>query len=207
MRIVLIFLCAWLCWTPSLGAQGAPDEATPSAEFLLKTLRSKQVIRVEFQEEVRLPFLKQPLKSSGYLVIHPDKGFIRKVLSPAESAAAFDGNRITVTDASGTFSVDKETAPQVVSAMLLWRTLVTESEPLDRNYDVSVKTNNGEWSVTLKSRDKGAIFEKCVIRGKDNVVMTLDLDESDEVKRFIRFGVPQPASKLSNEESAMLESL
>lgn len=205
--ILIISLICLLCGAPTL-AQEPNQRSASQAEILLKSLRAKDILRVDFKEEVQLPFIKEPLKSSGQLVVHPKRGIIRKVLAPIASVAVFDGNRIKLKDSSGSFTVDRNTAPQVVSAMVLWRSLVSDTEPLDKSYDVSVaRKEDGRWSVTLKSRDEGAIFKECVVFGKDDLVLGLDLEESEHVKRHILFGPPSHSAELTTEEATLFESL
>lgn len=179
-----------------------------SATELLKALHSEGILRVKFVEKVKVPFLKHALRSEGQLVVHPKGHFLREITSPTTSMTVLTGDAITIIDKSGTTTLDKSTAPEVLSAMTLLQALVlADAKALKKRYIISVKNveKDGNWSVVLKSRESKSIFKQCTVRGKGSQVSVLTLIESEGVKRVIEFGKMNRNATLTAKETKLLK--
>ncbi len=208
----LSLLLAALLWSTAVTGYAqelAQQPAQRDVADLLATLRSDQVLRVPFTEEVTLPFLKHPLVSKGMLVIHPDGHLIRTVSTPNESATVMTQSKVVVKDKSGATTIDATAAPQVVAAVKVLRSVLTgQVDGLRAHYEVAVDapTDRASWIVTLRSREKQSnFFEQCVVSGEAERVMAVTLNEPDGVVRRITFQPSTSSAELNGAEKALLK--
>ena len=208
MRHLLALLTTLLLANSAAWAQEPTPPPARDAASLLAGLRSDKIVRVTFSEDVALPFLQHPLKSSGTLIIHPKGYFIRNVVKPAPSSAVVTGSRIVARDESGTTTIDGATAPEVAAAALLLRSVFTGNvDALRADYTVAVEgpRESKSWSIILTRRAKNSFFETCVVRGEGERIATVTLQERDDVVRTIAFQSVTQTESLSSDEQQLLK--
>lgn len=199
---VLMLLC--------LSAHAQEDTSKRSVEALLGAFRTDAVLRVDFEELVKLPFLKEPLQSSGRLVVHSGDGlFLREIESPTPSVALVSGSRIVVRDGTGTMTIDESTAPEVAQALMLLDALVRgDVASLRKRYRVELRHEADErWTVTLQDASKRAIFQRCTITGRGGELERMVLEESGDVVRTMTFETPTRSEELTAAERKTVDSL
>ena len=200
--LMLVFLCL-----PAHAQEASPKR---SVEELLGAFRADGVLRVDFEERLKLPFLKEPLRSSGRLVVHSGDGlFLREITAPTPSVALVSGSRIVVRDGTGTMTIDESTAPEVAQALMLLSALVRgDVTSLRARYRVELRYEADErWTVTLEDASKRAIFRRCTIHGRGAALERLVLEESGDVVRTMTFATPTRSADLTAAERETVGSL
>lgn len=162
---------------------GAPDVfqnpievATASKEFstVNELLRGANPMRASFIEEKHLKALKRPLKSSGKLVLHSERGLYRNTTEPRSSELVLSNVGITQRDSEGRVErIDATKQPIVksfVDAFLL--VLSGDTRGLEAHFRIYFSGSIESWTLGLapKKEPLSKVIASIVVEGsKDRV--------------------------------------
>lgn len=217
MRTWTISLLLVLLLGHSVGAAaqdtGGGDSASDfELASVVEDLRPEAVLRVSFEEELQLPYLSEPIESSGVLTIRSDGLLIRKVEQPNPTTVVMRGSNVVMRDSTGVSKMDLSTTPEAAVAVSLLRLLIVgDVADMKRRYEVEpLESGDGDtWKIQLTPRREEArkIFTRCTLTAGSDNIRQITLYESDDSVRVIEFDDAKRLSALPEEDRELLKSL
>ncbi|MFR0690897.1 outer membrane lipoprotein carrier protein LolA [Enterobacterales bacterium AE_CKDN230030158-1A_HGKHYDSX7] len=167
---------------------------------LAAQLGKPAVVRGEFIQEKHLRSLPQPLVSKGHFVLAKQHGLLWLLQTPLRQDYRIDDKGIARRDASGWQQLPQRSASAQQNRLFL-AVLEGDSSGLQRDFDLALSGEAGDWKLTLTPRAVllKQIFDSIEIAGGE-LVQRIELHEAQGDRTVLRMTSSQPGDSLTDAE-------
>lgn len=178
------------------------------AQMTLEQLQTQSnqypVIRADFEQSKQISGLKQPLISSGKVIISQQDGLWWQQNKPFALTLLLTNNQMVQTVANQPKQViTAESNPQLFQFNhLLTAMFKADREILEKNFTLSLDTTNQGWQLTLvpKTTPLDKLFRQIRLTGSQ-FLESIEMDDQQNDKTVIRFSNHQvKPTQLSQDE-------
>ena len=184
-----------------------PEESEAEAA-LLRGLSDVPGLTARFREVKHSPLLAEPLTLEGRIWIAPPGVLLRETTSPTISTLLIAEERVLLLDEEGRheFSLG-DRAPAAAVGRFFLDLIAGEVEPVLRRFDaelIEAPDAEGKWAMELvpRRRRRRAPVQRILILGRDNLLRSVSLWDSDDAETAITFYdvelSPQDAASLAS---------
>tara|TARA_B100001750_G_C15507636_1_gene601500 strand:+ start:1152 stop:1805 length:654 start_codon:yes stop_codon:yes gene_type:complete len=164
---------------PGASVAGAQASA-PTLDALLDRFGDMPGMSAHFREEKRIALLAVPVRTEGVLYFTPPGRLMRKVTSPAPSAALLEGDRLTFVSDGERQVVQLGESPVLAGFVESFRyVLAGDRAGLERTYRVQYTTDGAQWKLTLRPRNENLqrFLREMTLEGEGFSVATMKMVE------------------------------
>jgi hypothetical protein len=167
---------------------------------LAAQLGKPSVVRGEFVQEKHLRSLPQPLVSKGHFVLAKQHGLLWLLQTPLRQDYRIDEKGIARRDANGWQQLPQRSASAQQNRLFL-AVLEGDSSGLQRDFELALKGEANDWTLTLTPRAVllKQIFDSIEIAGGE-LVQRIELHEAQGDRTVLRMTSSQPGDSLTDAE-------
>jgi outer membrane lipoprotein-sorting protein len=185
-----------------------PENKGEEQRLLLKRFASIPGLFTKYREEKFISLLVKPLVSEGEIFFYPPNNLARYVQSPEKSVVIIRGDKLKMTDSSGSHELDLSEQPVlrlVIDTFI--RVLSGDIDALSRVYRIRFSGQaTGAWQVYLEpivptlSRYLRQVF----LEGNELIVSRMEITETNGDRTVTRFFDVDVSRRYSNSERERL---
>jgi hypothetical protein len=205
--LIACLLCASSVMAQDTGkarSENKSDEQT----LLLKRFASLPGLFTKYREEKFISLLVKPLVSEGEIFFYPPNNLARYVKSPEKSSVIIRGDKLKMTDSSGSHEIDLSEQPVlrlVIDTFI--RVLSGDIDALNRVYRIRFTGQaSGAWQMLLEPivPTLSRFLRQVSLEGNQLIVSKMEIVETNGDRTVTRFFDIDISRHYSNSEQERL---